>query len=169
MLPPNSSRKLFITTTTVLPSWPTTPMVSGILPSIANVTSTTTVPSEMNRFCRMTAPRALAQAEGGEKIFQPVVHQHHVGLFQRGVGTARAHRHADVRGGQARRVVHAVADHRHAFALPAQFPDGGDFLLRLQFGAHVVQLQFGAQMFGGGLAVAGQHDGCATLRAAVRQ
>ena len=90
----------------------------------------------------MTRARTLAQAEGGEKIFQPVVHQHHVGLFQRGIRTARAHRHADVRGRQARRVVHAIADHRHAVPLPAQFTDGGDLLLRLQFGAHVVELQF---------------------------
>jgi len=50
---PNSSRKLFITTITVLPSWPTTPTGKGIFPSIANTTSTATVPSEMTRFCRM--------------------------------------------------------------------------------------------------------------------
>ena len=53
--PRNNKRKLFNTTTTVLPSWPTTPMVSGMTPSIAQVTSTTTVPSEMTRFCRITA------------------------------------------------------------------------------------------------------------------
>ena len=50
---PINNRRLFITTTTVLPSWPTTPMVSGILASIAKLTSTITVPSEMMRFCRM--------------------------------------------------------------------------------------------------------------------
>ena len=50
---PNNNLKLFITTTTVLPSCPTTPIVSGILPSSANVTSTTTVPNEITRFCRM--------------------------------------------------------------------------------------------------------------------
>jgi hypothetical protein len=133
-------------------------MVNGILPSSANVTSTTTVPSEMNRFCRMMARARLAQAEGGEKVFQPVVHQHHVGLLQCGVRPARAHRHADVGHGQTRRVVHAVADHRDFFAGGGEFLNRRDLLLRLQLGAHVIELQFRAQKIGGGLAVAGQHD-----------
>ena len=46
------------------------------------------------------APRALAQPKRSEKIFQPVVHQHHVRLLKRRVRPARAHRHADARGGQ---------------------------------------------------------------------
>src|SRR2546425_12680355 len=50
---PNSKRSLFITTTTVLPSCPTTPIVSGIRPSNARQTSTTTVPSEITKFCRL--------------------------------------------------------------------------------------------------------------------
>src|SRR6266852_5201879 len=51
---PKSSRRLFITTTTVLPSCPTTPIVSGIRPSNARQTSTSTVPNEITRFCRIT-------------------------------------------------------------------------------------------------------------------
>src|SRR2546430_5731386 len=51
---PNSNRRLFRTTSTVLPSWPTTPTVRGMPPKSANATSTMTVPSEMNRFCRIT-------------------------------------------------------------------------------------------------------------------
>ena len=47
---PNSSRRLFITTTTVLPSWPMTPRVSGIFPSRAITTNTATVPRERTRF-----------------------------------------------------------------------------------------------------------------------
>ena len=80
-------------------------------------------------------------------------------------GTARAHGHADVRGGQAGRVVHAVADHRHLFALLRQLADRRDFFFRLQFGADVVQLQFGAHVFGGGFAVAGEHHGLQTFLA----
>ena len=139
LAPPNNNRKLFITTTTVLPSWPTTPMVSGIFPSMRKRNQHDDRAERNDQILPDDAPRALAQAKRGEKIFQPVVHQDHVGLLQRGIRTARAHRHADVSGGEARRVVHAVADHRDVFSLPAQFVDGRDFLLRLQFGAHVVQ------------------------------
>ena len=47
------SLRLFITTITVLPSCPTTPMVSGIRPRRAKQTSTATVPNEIMRFYRM--------------------------------------------------------------------------------------------------------------------
>ena len=47
---PKRRRRLFITTITVLPSWPTTPTVRGMRPRMAKVTSTTTVPIEMIRF-----------------------------------------------------------------------------------------------------------------------
>ena len=105
------------------------------------------------------AAGALAEAEGGQEILQPVVHEHDVRLFERGVRTARAHGDADVGGGQARGVVDAVAHHRHALALLGQRADGGELLLRLQLGAHVLDSQLRPQMLGGGLAVAGQHDG----------
>ena len=44
---------------------------------------------------------------------QVVAHQGDVGGLERGVAAGRAHRDADVGGGQRRRVVDAVADHRH--------------------------------------------------------
>ena len=86
------------------------------------------------------------------------MHQNHIGLLQRRIRTACAHCNADIGSRQTWRIVHTVADHRDMFPLPAQFMDGLDFLLRLQLRAHVVEFQFGAQMFGGRHAVAGQND-----------
>ena len=48
---PMSSRRLFITTITVLPSWPITPSGRGMpFPAVARMISTATVPSDMTRF-----------------------------------------------------------------------------------------------------------------------
>lgn len=47
----NSSRRLFRHTTTVLPSCVSTPSVSGTMPNKDATAMTTTLPSEMTRFC----------------------------------------------------------------------------------------------------------------------
>ena len=93
-----------------------------------------------------------------QKVFQPVVHQHDVRLFQRRIRAARPHRHAHVRDRQAGRIVHAVADHRHPIAALAQRLDRRHFFLRLQFRAHFVEVQLGLQMLRRRAPVAGQHD-----------
>ena len=50
--------------------------------------------------------RAPAQDERLLDILNLVVHQDHVGLFQRCIGSASAHAERDIRGGQTRRIVH---------------------------------------------------------------
>ncbi len=139
---PNNSRKLFITTTTVLPSWPTTPMVSGIFPSIANVTSTTTVPSEMKRFCRMMRRARWLKRKAARKFSSRSC----ISTTSACSSAASAPRApiATPMCAAARLGASFTPSPTIATFLPwrAQFPDGGDLLFRLQFGAHVVQIQF---------------------------
>ena len=61
-------------------------------------------------------PGALAEAEGGEEVLEPVMHQNYIGLFQGSIRTTRSHGDADVSGGQAWRIIHPIADHRDFLA-----------------------------------------------------
>ncbi len=56
--------------------------------------------------------RAPAQPVRREEIFDPIVHQNDFRLLQRRIAPPRAHGHADVRGRETRRIVHAIAHHR---------------------------------------------------------
>ena len=82
---------------------------------------------------------ALAQAIGGKEVFQPVVHENDLCLLQCCIRTACAHRHAHMRGGEARRVVHAVAD--ILLFLTNEPGDDGHFVFRIQLRADVGKLQ----------------------------
>ena len=107
---------------------------------------------------------ATTELEGDEEVFQPVVHQDHLGLLQRGVGTACAHGHANVGRGEAGGIVHAVANHGHALAARGELADGFNLLLRFQPGAHFIHGELRLEMIGGGLVVAGEHDGAEAAR-----
>ena len=66
----------------------------------------------------------LAQAKRGKKVFQAIMHQHDIGLFERGIGPAGAHGHTDVCGGQAGGIVDSITNHGDAFAA---FRERSDF------------------------------------------
>src|SRR5262245_7956189 len=57
------------------------------------------------------SPGSLTQSKRSEKILQPVVHQHDIGLFERSVRAPRAHGDADVSGSQTRCVIDTITDH----------------------------------------------------------
>src|SRR5205823_6778879 len=86
--------------------------------------------------------RAFAELKGGEKILQPIVHQHDFGLFEGRVRSTGTHGHADVRGGETGRVVDTIPDHGHEAIPPGEGLNDGDLLLRFQFGTEVVELEF---------------------------
>ena len=58
------------------------------------------------------AHRRAAQAQRKRQLRQVVAHERDVGRFEGGVAADGAHHDADIGGGQRRRVVDAVADHR---------------------------------------------------------
>src|SRR5690606_29863808 len=62
--------------------------------------------------------RAPRQRDRLGQLEQVVLHQRDVGRLNGYAGAGRTHRHADVRSGQCRRVVHAVTHHRHCVTLP---------------------------------------------------
>ena len=70
--------------------------------------------------------------DGGDDRREVVVGEHHVGRLFRHVGPGDAHRDADVGRLQRRRVVHAVAGHRHDRARAPQRVDDA----QLVFGVH---------------------------------
>ena len=65
---------------------------------------------------KIARPSSTAATIDGEVV----VGQHHVGRFLGDVGAGDAHGHADVGGLQRRRVVDAVAGHRHHRAVALQ-------------------------------------------------
>ena len=73
-------------------------------------------------FARMLRDGRAAEAERVGNLQQLVGHQRDVGGLERGVGAGDAHRDADVGGGERRRVVDAVADHRHACRIARAAP-----------------------------------------------
>ena len=58
----------------------------------------------------------------------------------------------DIGRGEGRRVVHAIADHRHLPARSLQVLDGCDFVLRRQLRLHLVHARIARDEFGGGAA-----------------
>ena len=60
---------------------------------------------------------APAEPHRADDRLEVVLEQHQRGRLARHVGAALSHRHADVRGLQRRRVVHAVAGHRDDLAV----------------------------------------------------
>lgn len=63
---------------------------------------------------------ATGQVDGGGEHQQVVAHQGDVRGLDRHGRAGRAHRDADVGGGQRRRVVHAVTHHCHDMTVPLQ-------------------------------------------------
>jgi hypothetical protein len=59
------------------------------------------------------AAGAARQADRERQLRQVVGHQRHVGSLQRDIGAGRAHGNAHSGVGHRRRIVDAVADHRH--------------------------------------------------------
>ena len=89
---------------------------------------------------------APALADRRDDAGEAVVEQHQRGGFARDIGAALAHRDADIRGLQRRRVVNAVAGHCHDFAAGAQHLHEAQFLHRLQARAQVDVAQALAQL-----------------------
>src|SRR5690606_3670139 len=102
--------------------------------------------------------RAPRQRDRPGQLEQGVLHQRDVGRLNGYAGAGRTHRHADVRSGQCRRVVHAVTHHRHCVTLPLQVGHGVQLVLRQETGADLVDAHLGADGPGHRLDVAGEHD-----------
>ena len=115
---------------TLLPSWPTTPR--GDTAGQGGDDEGPITAREKPRFWRMVRRVRRLRSIAWE-LREVVRHQHHVGGLQRDVGAGAAHRHADARRGQRRRIVHSITDHRHRTLRP-QFLDDTQLLLRQQIG-----------------------------------
>jgi hypothetical protein len=87
------------------------------------------------------APSSLAESKGRKNVFQPIVHQYHIGLFEGSVRTSGSHRNADVRGSQTGRIVHAIANHCNTLSLFCQSANFCHFLLWFQFGPDLVKME----------------------------
>ena len=90
-----------------------------------------------------TVARLRRSAYGN--LQQLVGHQRDVGGLERRVAAGGAHGDADVGGRQRRRVVDAVADHRHRSVAAAQLLDGRDLVFGQQLGAELVDAELGAR------------------------
>ncbi len=101
--------------------------------------------------------RLAAEADGVFDQFQLVAHQHHVGGFQRHIGTGRAHRHANGGGCQRRGIVHTVAHHRHRTDFILNFLQDAHLVLRQQAGIDAGDAQFARDGVGHPFVITGQH------------
>ena len=98
-----------------------------------------------------------AQAQRKRQFRQVVAHERDIGRLERGVAADGAHHDADIGGRQRRRVVDAVADHRHAAPPGAHGLDGFDLVVRQQLGTHGVHAHVARHARGGADPVARQH------------
>ena len=87
----------------------------------------------------MLASVRAAEPQRERELGEIVGHQHDVGGFKRDVGAGGAHGDADVGGGQRRRVVDAVADHRDRAVLRPEPGQRLDFVAREQLGVRFVE------------------------------
>ena len=90
----------------------------------------------------VNAPAKLHRGDDGPEV---VLHQHERGRLARHVGAALAHRHADVRGLQRGRVVHAVAGHRDDLARGLERLHEAQLLCGPDAREHVDALHFDGQ------------------------
>ena len=97
-----------------------------------------------------------AHADGGGHIGKAALHQHHVRRVDGHVG-ARADGDADIRPGQGRGIVDAVAHHGH-LSLLLQLADDALLAVREHTGDDLVHAGLGADGLGGALVVSGEHD-----------
>ena len=102
------------------------------------------------------AQRRAAQTDGGGHVAQTALHQHHVCRVERDV-RARADGDADVRAGECRSVVDAVADHSDLAAL-AQAADLRFLAVGQYAGDHAVHARGGADGARRAFVVAREHD-----------
>jgi hypothetical protein len=102
---------------------------------------------------------ALTETERSQEVFEAIVHEDDVRLFERRVRTTGAHGNSHVSGGKARRVIHTISDHGNSLALRGHRSYCGNLLFRLEFRAHILDAEFGLQVVGGGFAVARKNHG----------
>ena len=95
--------------------------------------------------------------------FERVAQENDSRRFRRNVVRA-ADRNADLRRGQRRRVVQAIADHRDRVAVRGGVLDALQLFFRQQAGGYVVQPDLMRNGFRGALAVAGQHGNLRDLQ-----
>ncbi len=98
-----------------------------------------------------------AQADAEGDLREVVGHQGDVGGFVGDIGAGDAHRHADVGDGEGGGVVDAVADHGDAAVLFQGF-DALGFLFGQDSGLDFVDAEFGGDVHGDTVVVAGEHD-----------
>ena len=114
----------------------TTAIQSVATPATAKTTQASLMAMARATFARMVASVDAAEADGERHCAQIVGHERDVGGLDGGVGAGGAHRDADIRRGERRRVVDAVADHRHRTELVAHPLDEIDLVGRHQRRTH---------------------------------
>ncbi len=102
------------------------------------------------------AQRRPAELDCRRNVAQTAFHQHHVGCLYRHI-RAGADGDADVRCGERRSIVDAVADHG-GLALAAQSFDHSRLAVGQDAGNHLVHTGFFADGGGGFFVIAGEHD-----------
>ena len=143
-------RTAFATTSAEAPVSASTAIHSVATPATARTTNAALSPIEIATLTRMLRERRVAQANRVRHLRQFVGHQRDVGGFERRVAAHRAHHDADVGGGQRRRVVDAVADHRDRAVRAGAGFDRRDLVCRQLARAHIVD----AELRAGGRAAA---------------
>lgn len=111
------------------------------------------------------ASGSSAELKGAEEVFETIVHEHDVGLFEGGIGSAGSHGDADVGGGEGGGIVDAITDHGDAAAGAGEFGDSLDLLFGVKFGADFVEGDEALEVIAGGMAIAGEGDGMETAAA----
>ncbi len=150
---PPSARMAFSTTATSMASWSRAPWSGVRWPSAAATMPAIDSPSPPARFAARwcgpagrcawpaAADRACRRADD-------------VRGLRRRRGAPRAERHAEIGGGQGRRVVDPVADHHHRAVVPLADHDRG-LGGRIEIGRHIVDGKAGDERLRDGASVAG--------------
>ena len=102
--------------------------------------------------------RPARVADALRNLRRIVVHQHNIRRLDCGIRADAAHRNADIRAAQHRRIVDTIACERHGVAVTQQTFERAYFVLRQQLRAVVGQADLLGDVRRDFLAVAGQHD-----------
>lgn len=109
----------------------------------------------------MIVDGAAAEHQQVGEAAEVVAHERHVGGGDGDLVSERAHRDAEIAGGEGRGVVEAVADHHDTGAGGLEGFDVALFVLRQAFGDEFGQAQTRGDALGDGTAVAGEHHDAA--------
>ena len=110
---------------------------------------------------RMTPRVRRPEPDGFGNHEEVVAHESNISRLNSCVGARRAHRNADVGGGQRGCVIYTIADHADTAEIGSEFPDVFDFLLGQKVTLHLVDARLFRDCVCGAGVVAAQHDNLA--------